>query len=558
MNKFYRLLIFICCVPLLGAVNTTQFQISGVDGDVLLNVQQRLIELYKDKILIREDPNVVREQVEKALYPYGFFKPHVSLGPGANSIHIQPGPQMLITSLQITVTGEGAARPEIKKALRDLPIKAGQPLNTKLYDDAKDILSTTAENLGYLRAAFQTSEIKIDKQRYTANITLIFNTGPQYYFGQLHFDPTYISPDLLRRYVPFKPGEPYSTEQILALNSNLSGSGYFSSVNVRPTTQDVSHVPIDVSFQRVKRITYSLGGGYGTDTGPRGLAGLHIVPVNRYGHKFNALIQGSFTENALLAQYTIPGRNPVADKYSLGGSLSTLNYNSGDSNALLLSIAQQHVVNNFQRALSVNELLERYNYTDQKTLQKSLLYPKAVFTWSKTSDQLFSPSGYNITINGLAASKAVLSEVNLAQGSIDIKAAMTFDAIRTRLYLHGIQGITEIKNVDEIPLSLAQLLGGAANLKGYSYNSLGPGKILTFGGVELQKETVKKWYVVGFVDAGNVYKPSLTKFKYDIGIGLMWVSPIGPIKVGVAQAVDSRFDFIGRAPKLIINMGPDL
>ncbi len=39
----------------------------------------------------------------------------------------------------------------------------------------------------------------------------------------------------------------------------------------------------------------------------------------------------------------------------------------------------------------------------------------------------------------------------------------------------------------------------------------------------------------------------------------MWVSPVGPIKISVAQAVDNHFDRIpGRSPKLVINMGPDI
>lgn len=52
-----------------------------------------------------------------------------------------------------------------------------------------------------------------------------------------------------------------------------------------------------------------------------------------------------------------------------------------------------------------------------------------------------------------------------------------------------------------MPLSLAFLLGGSDNLKGYSYNSLGPGKILTYNGFEIQKETVDHWYFVVFLTA---------------------------------------------------------
>ena len=143
--------------------------------------------------------------------------------------------------------------------------------------------------------------------------------------------------------------------------------------------------------------------------------------------------------------------------------------------------------------------------------------------------------------------------------SLDAKLAFTLAPLRTRFYLHGIQGFTNINNVNNIPLSLAQLLGGATNLKGYSYNSLGPGKIMSYGGIELQKETFKKWYLLGFFDSGDVYKPSVREFKHDLGIGLMWVSPVGPIKIGVAQPVtNSLARTPGSSPKLFINMGPDL
>ena len=563
LHKLGRLIVLICCLPLLGAAAPPKFQISGIEGNILLNVQRRLTELYQDKSIVPESAEALHLQIEKALYPYGYFKPDIEIAPGDISkrlnIHITPGPQLLITSLSIEITGKGANNYDIKKARQSLPIKAGQPLINTVYEDAKERLSSTAEKQGYLHASFEKSEVLIDRQLYTAQITLRFNTGPQYYFGQIRFDPTYISPDLLKRYLPFKAGQPYSSEQILTLNKNLSASGYFKTVNVNPLIQANPYVPIDVHLKRTKPTSYSLGLGYGTDTGPRGLVGLHVVPVNRYGHTFNAIAQGSFQENALQAQYIIPGLNPMTDKYSIGGGVTNLHYNSGRSNAYSLSLAQQHVLTNYQRLLSINGLNERYNYTGLNKTEESLVYPKAIFTWSNISDQLFSPSGYNVTINGLVAHKGLLSQISMAQAGIDIKAAINIEPIGTRVYFHGIQGVTQINNVDQIPLSLAQLLGSAGNLKGYSYNSLGPGKLITYGGVELQKETLKKWYLVGSLDSGDVYNPSLRAFKYDVGVGLMWVSPVGPIKIGVAQAVDHSLGRLeGHKPKFVVNMGPDL
>lgn len=553
-----------CCHAPLAAVKPPAFTLSGISGDVLANVQFRLTELYQHKSIAYEPLEVIKTQVAQAMEPYGYFAPQISISTNVegNSFHIViiPGPQMRINHLSIKIQGEGANNPEIVQTFKDLPLKEGDFFNNQLYEEAKDNLYSAAEHQGYLHSSFIKSEVLVDRSSYKADIILIFDTGPQYYFGQIQFDPTYISPELLNRYVPFKFGEPYSTDQILALNSNLAASGYFNSVVVKPNTKEGTYVPVKVHLKRTERINYSLGIGYGTDTGPRGRAGLHIVPVNRSGHKFNAIIQGSFKQNAILAQYLIPGKNPVTDNYAINGSFSTLNYPVGYSNSLLFSLAQQHSKTNFQRVISLNALDERFSYEAfpfKRT--KNALFPKASFTWRAVEDQLFSPSGYNISLNALGASKAVLSDISFIEGTIDAKAALYLNPIRTRLYFHGEAAVTEISSIYDLPLSLAPLLGGAENLKAYSFNSIGPGKYLTFAGLEIQKETFEKWYVVGFMDGGDVYNPSIKHFKYDAGVGLMWVSPVGPIKIGVAQAIDQDFHrYKDRSPKLVINMGPDL
>jgi translocation and assembly module TamA len=48
------------------------------------------------------------------------------------------------------------------------------------------------------------------------------------------------------------------------------------------------------------------------------------------------------------------------------------------------------------------------------------------------------------------------------------------------------------------------------------------------------------------------------RLNHDVGLGLMWVSPIGPIKIGVAQRLDDRFNRQGKSPKFVLSMGPDL
>lgn len=502
MNRFaYLIILIILYFPLFAQDKKAGLlEIDGIKGKVLANVETRLGELSQIKPLSQFTPTELQDQINKAIQPFGYFNAETSINNLNNKIiiKVQPGSQIRIASIKAMLTGEGAQNPLLRKTLKELPLHIGDPLFSEQYEKAKQNIINTAENMGYLHGVFKKAEILIDEHKKSAQITLIFDTGPQYYFGQVQFDPTYISPQLLHRFVPFDPGQPYATDQVLKLNDYLSNSGYFSSVLVKPQITDAQTVPVIVHLQPVPKYSYSFGLGYGTDTGVRGKAALHVIPVNRQGHKFNAVAQGSFRQNALQAQYVIPGKNPVTDQYALTGNFSNLNYNAGYSNATLLSLSQLHNVNQFQRALSLNALYESFHYSLQPNTDQFLLYPKANITFSKTKNLLFSPSGYNITFNALGANKAVLSHLNFGQLSLDAKAALTLDSLHLRLYGHTIQGITAINDINELPLSLALLLGGTDNLKAYSFNSIGPGKIITYGGFEIQKEFKKTGILLDF------------------------------------------------------------
>ncbi|RUR13902.1 autotransporter assembly complex family protein [Legionella sp. km772] len=557
---------FICCLLLCTSLQAladskATFVINGVSDKALTNIEKRLDEAQQEKPLAKMTPEELRLHLLSALQPFGYFQAQINVrivGEQKAIININPGPLTYISSVNIKLTGDGANNPTLQKTVNDITLHAGAPLLMPEYNKAKLSIANTAESLGYLHGTFNKAEILI-KHNNTAQISLIFNTGPLFYFGQVQFNPTNISPQLLHRFVPFKEQQTYSTDLVLKLNNDLASSGYFSSVLVKPQLSDnKTTVPIEVQLEPVPKYSYSLGAGYGTDTGVRGRAGLYIIPVNKQGHKFNAIAQGSFTQNALQAQYLIPGKNPVTDQYNITGNFSNLNYTSGYSNAYLLSLGQQHNLDWYKRSLSLNALYESFNYAEQPNSYEFMLYPKAKWTFSKTTSPLFSPSGYSISLTALGASKALLSNNSFAQGSIDAKVAYMIKAIKLRLYAHTIQGATAINDVTQLPLSLALLLGGTDNMKAFSFNSIGPGKIVSYGGFELQKEVFKNWYAIAFYDAGTVYNPSLKSTLYDAGLSVMWVSPIGPIKLGLAQEINQSFQREGTNPRLVISMGPDL
>lgn len=533
----------------------------GVSNKIELNVKKRLNELQQFKNLDELSQDELQAQIIEAIRPFGYFNAHVQIQKQSKkqlNIRINPGPQIIISKLHITCIGEGAQNPLLKQAVKDAPIHQGNPLLTEEYEQTKLKLVTAAETQGYLHASFNKNEILIDEQNNTAEITLNLDTGPLYYFGQIQFDPTYINPKLLHRFAPFHPGQIYSAEKVLQLNNDLANSGYFRSVQVKPKITEDPSVPIAIHTEPIDKYSYTLGAGYGTDTGIRGRAALNVIPINSQGHKLNLLAQGSFVQNALQAQYLIPGKNPITDQYSLTTNFSNLKYTAGYSNSFLASLAQQHHVKNYQQTFSLNALREEFHYADEQNKQEFLVYPKVTFSFSKTEGLLFSPSGYNVTINALAANNNLLSTMNFGQISLDAKTAIKIEPLGLRVYGHGIQGFTAVNNINQQPLSLALLLGGTDNLKAFGFNSIGPGRIISYGGLELQKETKKNWYLVAFYDVGAVYNPIPRTTLYDAGGGLMWVSPIGPIKVGLAQSIDSHWQRNSKSPNLVISMGPDL
>lgn len=562
MKKFIIFLFIIFSYPAFtDATKQDSFNIRGLSGKALKNVRKRLIELEQIKLLKEFSSKELNDQIASAMQPFGYFTPSVKIRKIKAvkvQIDIHKGSQVRISSVKIKLVGAGANRLELLKIIKKSSVQVGGPLGTEQYKELKFQLIHAAEDLGYLHNKFQKSEILIDIRSSTAQINLIFDTGPLFYFGQIQFSPSNISADLLHRFVPFHPAQYYSTEQLLKFNNYLSDSGYFSSVLVEPQMGETVTVPVIVYLEPVSKYTYSLGLGYGTDTGIRGRSSLDIVPINKKGHKFKAVAQGSLVQNVFQTQYLIPGSNPITDQYDITGNFSNLNYSAGYSNALLLSLMKKHNTPYFDRNLSLNGLHESFNYTSQPKRKEFMLYPKATFSFIKKDSPLFSPSGYHITLNSLGSNRLLMSKLNVFQASIDAKIAYMIESWRLRLYGHGIYGITAINDINQLPLSISLLLGGTDNLKGYSFNSIGPGRIVNYGGFEIQKETKKNWYLVGFFDGGDVYNPTLKNMKYDIGAAVMWVSPLGSIKIGLAQPVDSHLNRTSSSPRLVISMGSSL
>lgn len=541
-----------------------QITVAGITDEALANVKA---SLENSKIIDRSE---IINHTKEALKPFGYFNSQVTilqLSKNNLSLKISPGRKIRLRKVSVMIVGAGAKNQKLLEVIDELPINEGAAFSNQNYKDAKSKLLNLAEHEGYIHSSFDKAAILIFKEKYYVDINIIFNTGSRYYFGPIFYDPQpFLNEELLEKYIPFKYNDTYSTEKILKLNNSLAASGYFSSVVVKPKlnlAKSRTHIPVYIHTQAIKRYSYTVGAGFGTDTGVRGRVSFHANPVNVKGHKFDLTAQGSQNENALLAQYSIPGADPLRTQYILAASAGTLDYGVGQSKNLLATLMQRYNGEAYNRLLSLNSLYEfgkqrnsLYEFSGQRNF---VTYPRATYTFSKLTDPLFTPTGYNLTISALGSVKNFAADFSMAQANIDLKAAITWELIKTRFYFHGITAATAIDNITQLPLIISPLLGGNDNLRAYSFKSIGPGRYLTFGSLEIQKEIKDKWYFITFVDAGDVFNPAAINLNYDAGAAIMWLSPLGPIKVGFAQAINNSFRRLNDSkPRLIISTGPDL
>jgi outer membrane translocation and assembly module TamA len=108
---------------------------------------------------------------------------------------------------------------------------------------------------------------------------------------------------------------------------------------------------------------------------------------------------------------------------------------------------------------------------------------------------------------------------------------------------------------EEIPISQRYYLGGRNTVRGYGENELGPrgtegsvlgGDVLFCNNFELRYLVADNTSLHTFFDAGNVYLRNfdngvdLGELRYGTGLGVRYLSPIGPIGFDVGHPVPER------------------
>jgi len=588
--------------------------IIGVKKEALENVNKRLNSLSNQyhTLTLKQVADFYRqapEEVKKALAPFGYFKPQVRSQlekyfpthakpqkktrkpffsffrkkkketPAEKKkrltvprwhviFYVNPGPLLKIQHIDLNITGAGAHDPFFQHLQHDFLLKPGQTFLSATYNNAKQSLFELASQRGYFHAKLLKSVVRVNLKTYRADIVLHFKTGPRYHFGQVTFSKAPFDEAFLYRFVPFQPGQPYTSKLLHQFENALRDSHYFQQALVdlqREKTRDLT-IPIHVTLVPVKAKRYTLGIGYSTDIGVHGFASAELRRLTRTGHHLAAYIKPSFFETKGRIEYIIPGENPTTDSYKLSAAIlkefqtrpstsrSSRRKNPvGEEQGQNVSYSYTTTLNGWQKTLALTFLDARFHNTGQALRNAHFLFPSLLVLKLKSDDILHPTQGYRISILLRGASNDIASTHSFLQARLDAKLLKKLTEYH-RVILRGSVGYTDINDIFNLPISLQFLEGGATSVRGYAFQSIGPGKALLVGSAEFQQKVIDNWYAVVYFDAGQV-SPRLTgRFNRSVGVGAVWLSPIGAVGLSLARKINHP----DKSLHIVLSIGPQL
>ncbi|UMZ09935.1 outer membrane protein assembly factor [Pseudomonas sp. MPFS] len=564
------LLLFTSCAAL--AQSELAVRVKPANDELKANIEGYIGDLGdRDEEALLRFSRGAEEQAKKAAQALGYYQPLISSEVRGGDkprllLRIDPGEPVHLRDVTIRVEGPAASFKSFRTPDSE-QLKPGSVLNHGRYEDAKRLIQNQASRYGFFSGRFTRQQLRVDPQAGVADIELVYDSGPRYALGKVSFSgDSLFDEDLLRRMVPFKSGTPYDSELIADLNRALQSSGYFEGVRVdaAPTAAEHEVIPVAVQLETRKPRTMGLGLGYSTDVGPRVKANWTRHWVNPQGHSYGWEAEVSQPRQNVGLWYDIPLDPPLTDKLRFAGGYQNEEISGTDTLSKLVTLGPEwhsKLPSGWQRVVSLKYQREEYRLGDDSGLS-NLLMPGLTYSYLRSDNRIDPHNGYRIQFDTKLAKEGLGSDTNLLYGTVLLKGLTTvWDDHRL---LGRIQfGGSATNGYKSIPPSLRFFAGGDQSVRGYDYQSLSPknsrgdrigGRYMMAGSVEYQYCVAEKWRIATFIDQGNSFdKLELPSLKTGVGVGVRWVSPVGPIRVDLAHAMNDDGGI-----RLHFSMGPEL
>lgn len=523
---------------------------------------------------LRRYASTAVDQARQALRALGYYGPMIDwrIEEGDSDttatlvLSITPGEPVRVASRTVEIRGEAGADARLTSELPVHPAE-GDILNHGEYANLRDTIQNRARRRGYFDGRFVTRTLEVDPTNRSAEITLIYESGRRYQLGEVTFEEGHwFEIELLRDFVTFEPGTPYHADEIARLNKDLLNSGYFSNVDVNISPQDAENgvIPVSVELSRREARSVAAGVGFSTDVGPRFRGTWREHWINAMGHKRGAETELSVPRQNLSTWYELPLDPPMTDLIRLTAGYQREDIENVESELLTLGQQWQHQLDNgWLQVLSLRWEGERFNIGNDEKGTSTLLLPGAGYSKIHADSPLDPSRGYRLQLDVTGSHRAALSDVDILHVNALVKGLFTI-AGKHRFVGRFQAGAVATNRFSDVPPSLRFFAGGDQSVRGYGYETLSPendngvpvgGRFLMVGSGEYQYQFADKWRAAVFVDHGNAINDLNDPLATGAGIGIRWISPVGPLRLDIAKGLDRD---LGGDWRIHFSMGPEL
>ncbi len=502
------------------------------------------------------------EDIRKALQPFGWYNPVISSKLEGESpdwtvtYQVDAGPETDISKIEILITGDGKDYAPLQKIVARPRLKVGERLKHEDYETLKNRLMQTANSGGYLDALFSRRELRVDVDNNSAELLLTLDTGPRWYFGEVTIEQDgRLKDKLLRRYVKIVPGEPFDSAQVLNTQFALTDLDYFKLVEMEPQKSKAGadrHIPVVIHTTSKQPRVYKFGVGYGTDTGPRALAGIEFRRLNEEGHKLRITLQPSQNISTAIAEYRIPFGHTPGDSISFTTQGLKQDFQGVHENLWSLGTAYNEQDGAWQKRYYLVYANDQYNLQDEIGNTSKLLTPGVSYSRTQVNDPIFPRRGWFAFFDLHGGSSKLLSDTDFIEGLVRLRGVYPL-APKVRLLGRIEEGAVFVSGFDNLPPSQRFFAGGDESVRGYSYHSLAPhdaqgnligGRYLTTGSLELNWDVYKSYGLALFGDAGGADDVPEVKLHYGAGIGFRYRLPFGAVAIDLAHPFDTGAEVV--------------
>ncbi len=457
---------------------------------------------------------------------------------------------------------------------------------------AADLRAANARLIDYFRAQSHPL-VKAPLPRPTINhalltmdVTFSVDPGPKAGFGEVSINgPNGFDPSIVRSFIYLQPGQPYTPKALADTRKSVSSIPAVGSIRIREgdTLDPNGNLPIFVEVGDRARNLVGFTAGYSTVDGPTG--SVYYENRNLFGGAESLRLEGDVF-------YAPPIFGIIANSFSgaqtfnnagLGGRV-TLGFvkpalYGSRVDFLLDAIAEKNrsgggSFGGYADQLAGGTAALRYRVDETLAMQAGLKFEKGEATDAlgrvnyqllgvplsiryDETDKLLDPSrGVRVTA-AATPYPSLFGSAGFTKASVTGSAyyAVDDDANYTLAGRAGFGSIFgETGGLANVPANYRFYEGGLATIRGYRYQTVGPATQLgfTIGGLsgfnatlEARIKVMDNIGVAPFFDVGGAFVGSLPfsgggDTRMSAGVGLLYYTPIGPIRVDVARPLDPR------------------